>query len=129
MSNAKNNEAKKIKAAQADAEKRFAKAKKQLDDAAKKASLELWPKLAELPKVGAVAAGGKMSADQAKAIREPAKRRSKARKAALASPELRKVRKEFKRAQREKARLTKLIATRTAKKAEAAPAAEAPAAS
>jgi hypothetical protein len=129
VSNAKTNEAKKIKTAQADAEKRLAKAKKQLDEAAKKASLELWPKLTDLPKVGSVAAGGKMSADQAKAIHEPAKRRSKARKAALANPELRKLRKEFKRAQREKSKLSRLLNARTAKKADAAQAAEAPAAS
>lgn len=128
MSNAKNNEAKKIKAAQVGAEKRLEKARKQFGDAAKKNSLELWPKLEELPKVGAVAAAGKMSADQARAIREPAKRRSKIRKAALANPDLRKARKELKRAMRSTRKLKKLLAVRTAKPAEA-PAGEAPAAS
>jgi len=120
----KNAEAKKIKSAISETEKVLAKAKKKFEDAAKKVSLELWPKLTDLPKVGAVAQGGKISPEQKAKMREPAKRRSKARKSALASPDLRKARKDLKRAQRKTKRLTKLLAVRTAKKAEA-PAAEA----
>ncbi|MCW5828979.1 MAG: hypothetical protein KIT79_06650 [Deltaproteobacteria bacterium] len=124
---AKHEEAKKIKNYQAAIGKQLEKARKKFADLAKKAGLDHWPKLEDLPKVGAVST--KISAEQAKSIREPAKRRAKVRKAALANPEVRKARKELKRAQRATTRTRKLLATRT-KKAEAAPAAaEAPAAS